>query len=257
MKHFFLIIALLVSLFSMAESIQQLNKQSGIQIDMGLNQNKESNLLPVVHQGGMYGIRFFNQLQSVNISQFETGLQIGTLKSEFEPEIGTIAIRLWGKYAYLFPIVSTDRFSIHAGLESELNYNAGLYFNWDESHVYHANFLSIGGRLQMKYLFPSKNSLTLKVGLPILSAISRSLPNRMYKIDDLTVGGIISDMHNHIRIGTFTKNFLVDSTIEYRFNTSKKIVPAFCYTLRYNQMKDSTGLPFQQIQHLAGIKFYL
>jgi len=244
-------------LFSMAETSQPEKKQSGIQIDLGINQNKESNLLPLVHQGGMYGLRFFNQFQSFNISQFETGLQVGTLKSKFEPKIGTIAIRLWGKYAYLFPLVSTDRFSIFAGPESELNYNAGLYFNWDESHVYHANFLSIGGRFQLKYLFPSKNSLTLKVGLPILSAISRSLPNRMCKIDDLTVGGIISDMHNHIRIGSFTKNFLVDTTIEYCFNTSKKIVPAFCYTLRYNQLNDGVGFPFQQVQHLAGIKFYL
>ena len=257
MKNFLILVALLGSLFSMAETIQPLKKQMGIQFDFGINQNKESNLLPIVHQGGMYGMRFFNQHQSVNISQFETGFQVGTLKSEFEPETGTIAIKLWGKYAYLFSLVSTERFSIFAGPESELNYNTGLYFNWDESHLYHANFLSIGALLQMKYLFPSKNSLTLKVGLTILSAISRSLPNRMHKIDNLTVSGIISDMHNHIRVGSFAKNFLIDSTVEYRFNASKKIIPAFCYTLRYNRLNDSIGFPFQQIQHLAGIKFYL
>jgi hypothetical protein len=257
MKQFLLLITLLGSLFSMAEEIQPVIKKSGIQIDLGINQNKESNLLPVIHQGGIYGLRFFSERKSVNLSQFETGLHVGTLKSEFEPEIGTIAIRLWGKYAYLFPLYSTEKFSVFAGPESELNYNAGLYFNWDESHLYHANFLSTGAHLRVKCLFSSKNSLTLNVGFPILSAIRRSLPNRMYKIDDLTAGGIISEMHNRIKLASFTKNFLVDSTIEYCFNTSKKIVPAFCYTLRYNQLNDGVGFPFQQVQHLAGIKFYL
>jgi len=257
MKHFLLLITLLGSLLSMAEELQPVIKKSGIQIDLGINQNKESNLLPVIHQGGIYGLHYFSERQSVNLSQFETGLQLGLLQSKFEPEIGTTAIRLWGKYAYLFPLYSAEKFSVFAGPESELNYNSGLYFNWDESHLYHANFLSAGAHLRIKYLFQSKNSLTLNIGLPIFSAISRSLPNRMYKIDDLTFGGIIREMHNRIKVGSFTKNFLVDSSVEYCFNTSKKLVPAFCYTLRYNQMKDSTGLPFQQIQHLAGIKFYL
>jgi hypothetical protein len=257
MKYFLFLITLMGSLLSMAEEIRPVIKKSGIQIDLGINQNKESNLLPISHKGGMVGFRFFNQRQSLNLSQFETGLQAGALKSGFEPEIGTIAIRLWGKYAYLFPLYSTEKFSVFAGPESELNYNAGLYFNWDESHLYHANFLSIGAHLRMKYSFTSKKSLTLNIGMPIFSAISRPVRNRLYKIDDLTLGGIIREMHNRIKVGSFTKNFLVDSTVEYCFNTSKKLVPSFCYTLRYNYMKESAGLPFQQIQHLAGIKFYL
>lgn len=257
MKHIISTILFFISLISIATQGQPVEKCSGIQIDIGYNRNKESNLLPVGHQGGMYGLRFFKQRQSVNLSQFESGLQLGTLKSGFEPEIGTIAIRLWGKYAYLFPMVSTEKFSVFAGPESELNYNAGLYFNWDESHLYRANFLSIGTHIRMKYSFTSKKSLTLNIGLPIFSAISRPVQNRLYKIDDLTFGGIIREMHNRIKLGSFAKNFLVDSTVEYCFNSSKKIIPSLCYTLRYNYMKESAGLPFQQIQHLAGIKFYL
>jgi hypothetical protein len=257
MKPIILFIILFSALFSFAENNPGIKRQSGIQIDMGFNQNKESNLLPITHQGGLYGLNYFNQRQSINLSQFKTGLQVGTLKSEFESEIGTIAIRLWGKYAYLFHFYSTEKFSVFAGPESELNYNTGLYFNWDESHLYRANFLSVGAHLSMKYAFTSKKSLTLNVGLPIFSAISRPEPNRMYKIDDLTFGGIIREMHSRIRVGSFIKNFLVDSTVEYRYNITKKIVPAFCYTLRYNRMSDNEGFPFEQIQHLAGIKFYL
>lgn len=257
MKYLLLLIALLVQLFSFAETVQPVKKQSGFQIDIGYNLNKDPNLLPFGHRGVMFGLRYFNQCQSVNISQFETGLQVGNLESEFEPEIGTTAIRLWGRYAYLFQIFSSEKFSVFAGPESELNYNAGLYFNLDDRYLYRANFLSIGTHVIMKYSFTLKKSLTLNIGLPVFSAISRPAPNRLYKIDDPTFGGIIREMHNRIKVGSFIKNFLVDTTLEYCFITSKKFVPALCYTLRYNQLNDGVGFPFQQIQHLVGIKCYL
>jgi hypothetical protein len=103
----------------------------------------------------------------------------------------------------------------------------------------------------------SRKSLTQNIWLPIFSAISRPAPNRFYQIDKLSFGGIIREMHNRIKVGSFLKNFLVDSTIEYRYNKSKKFTPALCYTLRYNRMSVNEGFPFEQIQHLAGIKFYL
>ncbi|HNW49778.1 MAG TPA: hypothetical protein PKH79_01765 [Prolixibacteraceae bacterium] len=256
MKHFFIAILLFFSLTSWAEE-QPVVSHSGLQADIGYDQNKESNLLPNVHSGAMLGLRYFSSRQSAHISQWEAGLQVGALKTEYEPTISSTSIRLWGKYASLFLVYTNGPLSVLAGPGSELNYNMSMYPNWDESHLYMANFLGVGAHLLAKYIFRSGKWISLKVEVPILSAISRSLPNKMYKIDNVTPGGIISDMHSRIKVVSFSKNFLVDSTVEYRFNPTKKYIPALCYTLRYNQLNDKIGYPFQQVQHLTGIKFYL
>jgi len=92
--------------------------------------------------------------------------------------------------------------------------------------------------------------------ISLISVFSRPELDRQYKIDDISFGGIIENMHSNLEAGTINKSFSVAFQTEYQFHTSEKITQAICYSYDYRRLKSNKGNPFQGSLHQIGLKIY-
>ena len=200
------------------------------QFDIGSNQIKEKNLHPKVHSGILYGLSYEYKCGEQNISQFKFGINYSTLKTDFENSSESINIQVIANYSYLFELIKKNRFSYCLGPEINLNYNLSFYPNWDESHFYWADFISLGISNKIKYQINQTQFLTFDLSIPLFSVFSRPELNRQYKIDDISFSGILKNMNSNLEIGSLNKSFYMNLQIEYQFVISDKFMQAISYS---------------------------
>lgn len=261
-KDYRQLIGLITLLFSttvspvMSQENEQLQIKSSFQLMFGLNELKESNLHNTVHKGVLYGLIYEHSKQSNNISLYDIGLKFSRVKTGYEDLSASAYAELFGRYSYFFKITKKTKSTFYFGPEIRLNYDVSFYPNWDESHLYWANYLSLGIGNQYRYQISDKHSLRVNISIPLLSAYSRPLPDRQYKIDDTSFGGIISSLNNNIESGTVNKSFYLNTKLEYQFRITDRISEAICYSYNYTRVSSREGFPFQSNQHNIGIKLY-
>ena len=238
------------------QEVNTLSKQNSFQVDVILNQLKEENLHPKVHSGVGFGLHYSHLRKKSNQTQFEIGLQFSRPKTKYESLAASMNIQLFANYAYLLNGITKNKFTHTLGPEIELHYNLSLYPNWDESHLYWADYLGLGIRNKLEYQLNEKKALTLDVSVPFASLISRPEFDRMYKIDDISVGGILGSMHSNLEGALWNHSFIVKSRLEYLFQISERLTQAICYSFNYSRFRAKEGLPFQNVQYLIGLKLY-
>ena len=232
------------------------HKTHSLYLQFGRYELKEENLHGKVHKGLLYGLTYEHSKQSKNLSQYNIGLVFSRLKTTYEELPTSANVQLFGNYNYLFEMINNAKFSYHFGPEFRAHYDLSFYPNWDESHLYWADYVSIGVGNQFHYRINEKQSLRINAGLPFVSIISRPELNKQYKIDDISFGGILNSMNSNIEGGTLNRSFYFRSKIEYHFQISDRIGEAICYSYNYNRVKSSNGHPFQSNQHNLGLKIY-
>ena len=135
-------------------------------------------------------------------------------------------------------------------------YNLSFYPNWDESHLYWGSSFNIGIGNKLNYQINDKQTLVIDLDISLFSVFSRPELDRQYKIDDISFGGIIKNIHSNLETGTMNKSVLATFQSEYQFRISKKITQAICYSYNYERLKSDEGLPFQGSLHQIGLKIY-
>jgi hypothetical protein len=230
------------------------SRQNSFQLNIGINQLKEENLHPKVHAGMIYGLRYSNVRTNLHQRQFQIGIHFSQPKTKYENLASSMNIQIDACYSYLFYIVTKNKFTFSLGPELGLHYSLSHYPNWDESHLYWSDFLGLGVLNTLKYQLNNKQQLTLDFSIPVVSVISRPELDRMYKIDDISLGGIISSMHSNLEGAFWNKSFAIKSRLEYHFSISNHVTHAICYSFNYSRTRENEGLPFQNIQHLVGLK---
>lgn len=242
--------------FCFGQDSKPYSKQNSFQLDAGLNQLKEKNLHPKAHSGACFGLLYSNLRTKRYQKQFEIGVQFSRLKTKYESLAASMNIQLFANYAYLLNGITKNKFTYTLGPEIWLHYNLSFYPNWDESHLYWADYLGLGVRNKLKYQLNEKQALKLDISIPVASLISRPELDRMYKIDDISVGGILGSMHSNLEGKLWNYSFILKSRLEYLFQISERFTQAICYSFNYSRFRAKEGLPFQNLQHLIGLKLY-
>jgi hypothetical protein len=231
-------------------------KQNGFQLDLGLNQLKEENLHPKVHSGFCFGLRYNHLRTKVGQRLIQFEARFSRPKTKYESLSASMNIQLYGSYSFLFHKVEKNKITFHLGPDIGFQYNLSHYPNWDESHLYWSDYLGLGVYNKLKYQLNKKQELVLDISAPIASIISRPELNRLYKIDDVTFGGIVKSMHSNLEGAFWNHSFAIKSRLEYHFAISKRVTHAICYSFNYSRMRANEGLLFQNSQHLIGLKLY-
>jgi len=254
-----IIVTLLLFLHSslcFGQEVKTLSKQNSFQVDVFLNQLKEENLHPKVHSGAGYGLLYSGLRKKRNQTQFEIGLQFSRPKTKYESLAASMNIQLFSNYAFLFNGITNNKFAYQLGPELGLHYNLSLYPNWDESHLYWADYLGLGLRNTFNYQLNGKHALTFNISVPLVSLISRPELDRIYKIDDISVGGIFGSMHSNLEGVLWNHSFIAKSRFEYHFQITDHLTQSICYSFNYSRIQAKAGLPLQNLQHLIGLKLY-
>lgn len=257
MKPFFA----LVLFFSFSICIaQQTNreraKQNSISVNAGHAQFKEENLHPKVFRGLNIGTLYSHSRTRINISEYAAGLEISFLNTAYEEFPSALSGLILGSYRYLLPVLTNERLTFYFGPAACLQYGTNAYFNWDESHLYFANFISggIGNRINYRR---DKYGLVFNFDIPLVSVISRPKPNRQYKIDDMTFTGVMKNLSGNPELALPDKNFYVKTGLELNFATTKMKMRSMGYNFQYHFAKANKGKPYQNAKHTISYKFIL
>jgi len=254
-----LIFTLLLLFFTFGLQAQENNsfyKSSSFQLDAGSIQINEENLMPKVHHGLYYGLKYGHSKQKKNITTFHIGLGFSRLKTAYEDLSPSANVQLQGDFRYLFEMIQKNNFTYHLGPEAGLVYDLSYFPNWDESHLYWVSNLALGIRNRFNYQVNARQSLVVDLGFSLFSLFSRPELDRLYKIDDISIGGILENLHSNFQGGTINKSVFLSIQAEYQFHTGENITQAICYAYDFNRVKSKEGFPFLENVHKIGLKMY-
>ena len=241
------------SIWGQSDSI---SKSNSIQVYFGLNKIKEKNLNNKVHSGISYLLKYDHVKIKRNLSKYNFSFLFSKIKTPYESASNSMNIQLNGNCGYLFSLKKTKKYDIFLGPNISGNYRLLFFPNWDDSHLYWANDFSLNISNRVNYSLTTKTSLLFDFDISVLSLFNRPELYRNYKIDDVSVGGIIKNMNSNFNFGTVNRVFKFHFLTEYQFQISNKVKQAIIYSFNYNAFNAKESMPFQNVIHQLSFKIY-
>jgi hypothetical protein len=226
-------------------------------LQFGMNQIKEKNLLPLVHKGTLTELSVETEKVKNSLRQFQASFVYSRVKTNLEEMAKSGNIKIGLNYSYNFLIYHTANLIYYLGPKTSLCYSYMLYPNWDDSHGYWADYLSFGlnNVLSVKREHEREWFTSLNIGL--VSFLSRPDEIRPYKMDDSSFGGIMKALNSNIAPGSINKALQINFKTEYRFPVFLTKREAITYNLDINRFSSDNAEPFIQIIHMLGLKIML
>ena len=227
-------------------------------LQTGVNQVKDENLHPKVSTGTMLELSYgFESSRKKNrISEFHFDLGYSRLRTSFEDLSKSLNLKLKFSYSQSLQVWKQNNFRYLLGPEINLAYNIFYFPNWDDSHLYWADYLSLGPKNVFILRVHDKNAWISSLSFPLFSVFSRPEPYRLFKIDDTSAEGIAKELNGNCT-ATLSRVFFTRIQTEYRFPILKNKLEAVSYTFEYVRVKSKTGRAFQQLNHEIGLKIFL
>ena len=229
-------------------------QKSNLGIYVGGAQVKEYNLHPKVHSGIVYGLEYSRRWQKIHAHVLDVEAGFSKQKTQYEEAAVSPFVQLSASYSYLIKVQeASEPLSFYAGPQVGVYYKLGHYPNWDDSHLYWADNLSAGVSGMGTYRAGS-GLILLRTSLPVLSLVSRPERYRPYKIDDVSVNGILRNMNSSWEPAFLTNMRGLKSEIEYRYPINPRYSQSIGYRFQYLYMNAGSDSPFVHLQHSLTLK---
>ena len=226
-------------------------------ITIGFNQVKEENLHPRVHTGFITSLSYGHRRIGERYQDFRFALGFSRILATPEDVTKSANALITSTYSYCFQVIDEPSIAYYIGPEAKLAYSVFFYPNWDDSHLYWGNSLSLGISNAVLYSFQNDTRLFSTLSISLLSLYSRPEILRLYKIDDTSFGGIVSNIHKDMTFGFVTTAFSLHWDIEYQFPVFQTKTEALFYSIDYAHIAEGNALPFSQLFHQLGLRIFL
>lgn len=226
-------------------------------IDIGVLQLREDNLLPRVHSGFLLHPSYTVRCKEDAISELRFVLGYGRAAAEPEDMEISVFTSAQLSYSYEFPTYRSKSINAFAGPVLRTFHTLSYFPNWDDSHLYWATVFSLGFNGRLHIPAGERKNLMAELSLPLITLYSRPEGVRPYKIDDLSFGGILDNLHSDMRSGFWGNAFLLRFNAEYEFPLAQSMREAVFFEMEYIRIAKPNGLPFRVFTHNVGLKVYL
>jgi len=233
------------------------HKIYSLNIQLGLNQIKEMNLLPLVHKGILTELSFETEKIKNSLRQFQFSLVYSRVKTSLEEMAKSGNIKFGLTYSYNFLILQNNNVRYYLGPQTSLCYSYMLFPNWDDSHGYWADFLSLGPNNILTVKLRNRSEWFTSLNFTLFSLFSRPEEIRPYKMDDSSFGGILEDLNSNIEPGLMNKALQIGLKTEYRFPVFVTKREAITYSMDIIRFSQKEEQPILQIICRLGIKIML
>ena len=233
------------------------HKIYSVGMQLGQNQIREMNLLPLVHKGMITEFSFETEKIKSSLRQFQFFLSWSRVKTSLEEMSKSANIRLGLNYSYNLLIFQKNNLRYYLGPQTSLCYSFMLYPNWDESHSYWADYLSFGTNNILFVSLRHENEWFTSINFSLFNFFSRPEEIRPYKMDDYSPGGILKAFNSNIEPGLMNKVFQIRFKTEYRFPVFVTKREAVTYNTDILRISGNNGHPIFQITNCIGLKIML
>ena len=222
----------------------------------GMAQFREEILHPKVHGGYRLALEYAFESRASSVFAIDALLGFSRFSTVYEDLQPGANLSLLARARYGFCVGDVFRLPVFAGPSMAASYSMNYYPNWDDSHLYHATAISVGVNAGSIVSLSDGYELAFGLDLPVLFLVGRPPDIRLYKIDDLGVGDILSTMHRDMEFGLIGRNLVIECSATFSFpvfGTKKEYVG---YRFRSAHLKTSDGAPYSEIIHsfVLGVK---
>jgi hypothetical protein len=232
-----LVLLLLSGLVAAQDQKSTPQKIYSVNLQFGMNQVKEKNLLPLVHKGTLTELSVETEKIKSGLRQFQVSFVYSRLKTNLEEMAKSGNIKIGLNYSYNFLIYQNSNLIYYLGPRTSLCYSYMLYPNWDDSHGYWADYLSFGLNNVFSVKMEHEREWFTSLNIGLLSFFSRPDEIRPYKM--------------------VNKALQINFKTEYRFPIFLNKREAITYNLDLSRFSGDNGEPLLQIIHRLGIKIML
>lgn len=233
------------------------NKVYSVNIQPGLNQIKEMNLLPLVHKGFLTELSFETEKIKGSLRQFEFSFTYSRFKTSLEEMSKSGNIMLGLNYSFNFLIFQKNNLRYYLGPRASLCYSFMLFPNWDDSHGYWADYMSFGPNNIFSVSLRHESEWFTSLNFSLLSLFSRPEEIRPFKMDDSSFGGILKALNSNVEPGLMNRLFQINIKTEYRFPVFVNKREAITFNMNIVRISGSNGQPIFQIINMLGLKIML
>jgi hypothetical protein len=226
-------------------------------LQIGLNQIKEMNLLPLVHKGILTELSFETEKINNTLRQFQCSFIYSRVKTNLEEMSKSGNIKIGFNYSYNFPIIQNSNLRYYLGPQTSLSYSFMLFPNWDDSHAYWADYFSFGPNNVLSVTLRNKTEWFTSFNFALFSLFSRPEEIRPFKMDDSSAGGILQALNSNIEPGFVNKALQINLKTEYRFPVFVTKQEAITYNMDIIRLSREGEHPVLQIIYRIGIKIML
>jgi hypothetical protein len=239
------------------DSVFSLHKSNSFNIQFGLNQIKEMNLIPLVHKGMLTELSFETETIKSNLRMFQFFLIFSRVKTSLEEMSKSGNIKLGLNYSYNFLIFHRNNLRYYLGPQTSLSYSFMLFPNFDDSHSYWADYLSFGPNNILSVSLRHQSEWFTSLNFTLFSLFSRPEEIRPFKMDDSSSGGILKALNSNIEPGLINKVFQLRFKTEYRFPVFVIKREAITFNMDIIHISGNDEQPVFQIINRFGIKIML
>lgn len=257
MLFIFLIVTSSLTEGQYPDSSSSHHKTYSANMKVGLNQIREMNLLPMVHKGFITELSFETEKINRRLRQFQFFFTYSRIKTSLEEMSKSGNINLGLNYSYNFLIFQNNNFRYYSGPQASLSYSFMMYPNWDDSHGYWADYLSLGSSNIFSFSLRHESEWFTSLNFSLFSLFSRPEEIRPFKMDDSSFGGILKALNSNIKPGLMNKVFQINFKTEYRFPVFVKKREAITFNMKIIRISANDEQPIFQIINMFGIKIML
>jgi hypothetical protein len=240
-----------------SDSLSNNHKIYSVNIQSGMNQIKEMNLLPLVHKGFLTELSFETEKIKNSLRQFQFSLTYSRVKTGLEEMSKSGNIKLGLNYSYNFLVFQKNNLRYYLGPQTSLCYSFMLFPNWDDSHGYWADYMSFGPNNIISVSHRHESEWFTSLNFSLFSLFSRPEEIRPFKMDDSSFSGILKALNSNLASGLPDKVFQMNFRIEYRFPVFVTKREAITFNMNIVRISDNDGQPVFQIINMFGIKIML
>lgn len=232
-------------------------KTYSVNFQLGLNQIKELNLLPLVHKGRLTELSFETEKITSSLRRFEFSFLYSRIKTGEEELAKSGNIKLGFDYSYNFLIFQKNNLKYYLGPQASLCYSYMLYPNWDDSHGYWADYLSFGPNSILSVSLKHETEWFTSLNFAVIGFFSRPEEIRPYKMDNSSIEGILKALNSNIETGSVNRAFQLSFKTEYRFPVFVNKREAITYDMNIIRLSQKNEQPVFQFIWQVGIKIML
>lgn len=250
------LLLLLVITVSMVNG-QEAGLTKSLNLNIGHNQMIEGNLHSRVFYGLDYAVAFATEREGDRLSGWSATLGGWHAKTRLESGLPSITGRVGLDCHHAYKVYKSTAWCVYTGFAVGMDYHISYFVNWDDSHLYWANFLGLYFYQAAVYEPMVKHKLLGRFALAPLMVLSRPESIRDYKIDDLSFGGIMNSLHYSPEVRPVTQSLDCRLSIEYQYERRRKIMPYVQYSFRYMRLSTSYSEVRQVVHHTIGLRWDL
>jgi hypothetical protein len=253
---------MLILVFCGNNTFSQINNENigpnfGFYAGISHYQGKERSINGLVHSGPGFNAAFVLSYKCSNsIHRLELMAGLNFLKTYFESETGSFLIQSFARYSIISQVASLkERFNLFIGGQAKLRASQGIYTNWDVNHFYWLTSYSLGFNGIANYEISNKSAISVELGLPLLSLISRTPESLLFHEANPEFLYVVNQVHQNPSIEFPLNHFNPELKLAYHRDAGKKAIQTIFWRFSYIDNNVEGSCEIKIMNHAFGVEF--